>query len=94
MNKVTPVVLIGLTAVLFYFALAGSHGYFQLGRSERQALALQRKTDSLDKEMRELRDRISAIESDPAALERKAREDVGLAKPGESVYIFPSRKAE
>jgi cell division protein FtsB len=94
MKKVTSGVLIALTIVLLYFALAGTHGYFRLQRGKGQALALQRKTDTLDKEMRELRKRISAIQNEPDALEKKAREDVGFAKPGETVYIFPTRKTD
>ncbi len=95
MGKITPLVLIALTVVLMYFALSGSHGYFHLLRGEKQALALTRKTESLDKDMRDLRKRIQAIQDEPSALEKQAREEVGFAKPGETLYIFPSqRKSE
>ena len=32
-----------------------------------------------------------ALKSDPAAIERWAREQMGLAKPGEKIYTLPEK---
>jgi cell division protein FtsB len=36
-----------------------------------------------------LRDRIERIKNDPVTLERLAREDLGLVKPGDVVIVLP-----
>ena len=32
-----------------------------------------------------------ALKSDPAAIERQAREQMGLSKPGEKIYKLPDK---
>jgi cell division protein FtsB len=32
-----------------------------------------------------------ALKSDPAAIESRAREQMGLVKPGEKIYKFPNK---
>ena len=93
MKRITPIVLVCLTVALFYFAIHGSHGYFRLLQTQREGLALERKSASLDKEIRELRRQIRAIGEDPLELEHQAREDLGLAKTGETLYVLPSRES-
>lgn len=94
MKTITPVLLLGLTCLLLYFAFAGSHGYLHLLQTRKESAALEKKSDSLEKEMRDLRRQIEALEQDPVALEKHAREEVGFAKPGETIYVFPSKKPE
>ena len=94
MKTITPVVLLGLTGLLLYFALVGPHGYSHLLQTKKESLALEKKSESLDKEMRDLRRQIEALKENPVALEKHAREKVDFAKPGETVYIFPSHKPE
>jgi cell division protein FtsB len=43
---------------------------------------------SLTEENERLRQEIEALRSDPAAIERTARERLGMARPGETVYRF------
>ncbi|HET6370655.1 MAG TPA: septum formation initiator family protein [Nitrospiria bacterium] len=43
---------------------------------------------SLTEENERLRQEIEALRSDPAAIERAARERLGMARPGEIVYRF------
>lgn len=93
MKHLTSLIILGFTGIVFYFALYGSHGYMHLLRSRTEAGSLQQKSESLDKEIRDLRRRIAALEQDPETLEKHAREQVGFSKPGETVYIFPSKKA-
>ena len=44
-------------------------------------------------EIAALRDEAQALESDPFAVERAIREDLGLARPGESVVRLDARRA-
>lgn len=39
-------------------------------------------------EIRELQEKIQALKDDPKAIEGVAREELGMVKPGEDVYLF------
>jgi cell division protein FtsB len=59
-------------------------------------VAQRERTDALRREIFELRERnsllaeeIRALKSDPRAIERLARESLGLAREGETVFLIP-----
>ena len=64
--------------------LASRHQQQELQILQRQILQLKQQNEQLDKENR-------ALKSDPAAIERKAREQMHLAKPGEKIYMLPEK---
>jgi cell division protein FtsB len=47
---------------------------------------VKKEIDLINEENRQLQDRVKALKTDPQAIERIAREEMGLARPGE--YIF------
>ena len=47
---------------------------------------LKAKTEQLDRETAELKEKIEHLENDPVLLERIAREEYGMKKEGETVY--------
>jgi cell division protein FtsB len=53
-----------------------------------RAESLSREIDSLRDENRRLAREIAALKSDPAAVERLAREELGLAGRGETVFLI------
>jgi cell division protein FtsB len=64
----------------------GTHGVVAMRRSQEQAADIQKEIDHLNEENQKLQEHVRALKSDPAEIERVAREDMGLARPGE--YIF------
>ena len=52
---------------------------------------LAREIDELRGENARLTAEIAALRSDPAAIERIAREELGLARPGETVFLIRRR---
>jgi cell division protein FtsB len=44
----------------------------------------------LDQENQELADQVTSLKTDPRAIEKIAREDMGLAKPGELIFKLPA----
>lgn len=83
--------LIGVAAVslLGLLATAGVKSY----RDLKTALDLEQRlgrqiTESGDR-IRVLRDHVRGIEEDPLTLERLAREELGLVKPGDVVIVLP-----
>mgnify|MGYP000721603199 CR=1 FL=1 len=47
---------------------------------------LKERTEKLNAESEELKEKINELENDPALLEKIAREEYGMRKPGETVY--------
>jgi cell division protein FtsB len=52
---------------------------------------LEEEQETLTDENERLRQEIKALRSDPAAIERAARERLGMSRPGEIVYRFYER---
>jgi cell division protein FtsB len=69
--------------------LFGPYGYFSMRRSERQIEQLRLEIDRLDRENHQLTNEIRALQTDPSAIEKVAREDMGLARPGELIFRLP-----
>jgi len=65
---------VAVLGILGYVYLGGSHGLIRI-------LELQAKREIILRENRQLRE-------DPAAIERVAREELGMVKDGEIVYRF------
>jgi cell division protein FtsB len=67
----------------------GTHGVLAMRRSQKQASDIQRQIDQLNEENRQLQDRVKALKNDPSAVEHIAREEMGLARPGEFIFKVP-----
>lgn len=85
--------VIALTA-LVVGSLFGDRGYLQLMVRRQHEEALGREIDQLRAENARLAAEIRALRTDPRAVERIAREELGLARPGETVFILPSRSRD
>jgi cell division protein FtsB len=85
-----------LVLVLFSFALIvhnvfSQNGYLASRRQQKELQTLQQKIQQLKQENEQLDKENRALKSDPAAIERWAREQMGLAKPGEKIYTLPEK---
>lgn len=79
--------LLGLAlALLLLQDIFGTHGLVAMRRSQKNAAQIQQEINHIDEENQQLQDRVKSLKSDPTAIERIAREEMGLARPGE--YIF------
>ncbi len=76
----------GALALLLLQDIFGTHGLIAMRRSQQEAAQVQQEINRLDEENRQLQNSVQSLKSDPTAIERIAREEMGLAKPGE--YIF------
>lgn len=87
------VVLPLLVGLALYFALfGGQYSVFEVqrirGSTVQEAAALER----LRAETDSLRARVDSLETDPATLERLARERFGMIRDGEVLYRFTDRE--
>ncbi len=79
----------GVLAVLLGAAVFGENGVLHLRRLRAEVEALHRDVQTLEAENERLSRAIGELRSDPAAVERIAREELGLVRPGERVLRFP-----
>jgi cell division protein FtsB len=69
----------------------GEHGYLALRRQRRDLNELQQQILQLQKDNQQLDLQIKALKSDPKAIEKQAREGLGLARPGELIFTLPDK---
>jgi cell division protein FtsB len=69
-------------------SLFGDRGMLHLVAQREHAQALEREIETLRTENGRLAQEIRALKTDPRAIERLAREQLGLARPGESVFLI------
>ncbi|HVR72668.1 MAG TPA: septum formation initiator family protein [Vicinamibacteria bacterium] len=87
-RKAATLASIILVVALVVGSLFGDRGFLQLVRQQQRAEALAREIEQLRLENRRLVSEILALRSDPRAIERLAREELGLSRPGETVFLI------
>ena len=83
------VVSLLFSALLFGLFLVGDHGFLSLRRQRQELVRSQNELQALADENRKLEAELAALKSDPRAVEKIAREKLGLVKPGEVVLLLP-----
>ncbi len=69
-------------------SLFGDRGILQLLRQRQRAEALLRDIEELRAENRRIAAEVVALRTDPRAIERLAREELDLGRPGETVFLI------
>ena len=88
-----PLYLAGaLILMLSLVTIVGERGALHLWRLGGEKTQLDEQNNRLQTENRTLRERVTRIRNDNPYLEKLAREELNLVRPGEVVYRFP--KAE
>ena len=74
---------------LFLHDIFGTHGYLAMRRTKREIAKVQYDIARLNQENSELSYEVKALKSDPHKIESIARDELGLAKPGEVIIKIP-----
>jgi cell division protein FtsB len=82
-----------LLIALVVGSLFGDRGILQLVSQRERAEVLARELDEMRMENQRLAQEIRALQADPRAIERLAREELGLARPGEKVFVIRDESA-
>ncbi|HET9177939.1 MAG TPA: septum formation initiator family protein [Terriglobia bacterium] len=80
-----------LSLVLLMHEIFGSNGYMTLRREKKDYTALQRQIQKVSIENQQLEQKIHALKNNPEAIEKQARDQLRLARPGEIIYTLPDK---
>ena len=80
-----------LLAALLIHDVFGEHGFLAMRRARIEAEQLQQEIQNINLENARLAEEVKALKSDPRIIERIAREEMGLAKPGELIFKLPPK---
>jgi cell division protein FtsB len=78
-----------LTVAMLLLAVFNEKGALQVRDQAKKLDAIQSEIITLDTENKKLTREIQALRSDPTAIEKLAREELKLVKPGEVVLVTP-----
>ena len=80
--------LLFVTVVLVVDGLVGEKGLMDTMRAREQSAELEARVQQLRDENRALLERARKLDKDPATIEMLAREELGLIRPGEMLFIL------
>jgi len=82
--------LIGLLVlVMMVHDIFGTHGFLAMRRTENEIKKVKADLEALSKENAALAQEVKDLNSDPRLIEKIARDDLGLARPGEIIIRIP-----
>src|ERR1700676_4433131 len=84
-----PALLVLFVAVLFVHDIFGAHGYLSMRRTQDGIKRVRAEIEQLNKENAALEQVVKDLKTDPRAIEKIAREELILAKPGEIIIKIP-----
>jgi cell division protein FtsL len=87
--------LLGLLAlVMIVHNIFGTHGFLAMRRTQNEIQKVKADLEHLNKENAALDEERKALKSDPRLIEKIARDDLGLARPGEIIIRIPQEQPQ
>ena len=83
-------VVAAVCLLLLGYHVLGPSGYLALREQERQKRTLEEEIHKLTLENMRLSSQVEALQKNPHEVERIARQELKLARPGEVIYVLPS----
>ena len=82
-----PALLGLLMLVLVVHDIFGTHGFLAMRRTQQEIKKVNAGLDQLNKENLQLEQEVRELKTDPHKIEKIARDELGLAKPGEVIRL-------
>ena len=92
-KKAATLFCVILVLALAVGSLFGDRGILQLVDQKERAAKLAQELEDLRTENLRLAAQIQSLRTDPRAIERLAREELGLVRPGETVFLIRDEAA-
>lgn len=74
---------------LFLHDIFGTHGFLAMRRTQKEIDDIRQQIGEMTNQNKSLADQVNELKTDPKAIERIAREEMGLARPGEMIFKLP-----
>ena len=82
--------LLGLLLLaLLVHDIFGTHGYLAMRRTQQEIQKVRTNINQLNRENAQLEEEVKELKSDPHKIEKIARDELGLARPGEVILKVP-----
>ncbi len=91
MIRAGTVVFSVLTVGMLVLTLVSDRGLIEVRRKADRLTTLEVQIDTLESEDTALIEEIRTLRTDPAEIERRAREELKLVRPGEIILMAPSQ---
>lgn len=86
-------VILGLLlAAILVHDVFGDRGLLAMRRTQMEIEALQQEITQLNADNERLAGEVQALKTDPTMIERIAREELNLARPGEKIFKLPPKQ--
>ncbi len=89
LRKNTRQILCLALFALLVHDIFGTHGFIAMRRTQKEIDEIRDQIGKMNDENKSLTDQVNALKTDPQAIERIAREEMGLARPGELIFKLP-----
>ncbi len=80
------ILAVGIVAAGLFLFLSGEDGYVQVHAKKQELAQLRQQIEILEAQNNSLRHQLWQLDNDIDYIEKVAREEFGMARPGESVY--------
>jgi cell division protein FtsB len=87
-DRILPIAILGIASVAVPLMMLSPTGLQRLDNLRRERGRADEEISRLSLEIRELRAEVEQIKKDPAAVERAARDELGLVRQTEIVFQF------
>jgi cell division protein FtsB len=67
----------------------GPHGFIAMRRTQKEIERIREQIGKVNDENKALAEEVNSLKTDPKSIERIAREEMGLARPGEMIFRLP-----
>src|ERR1700686_1207503 len=67
----------------------GPHGFIAMRRTQKEIDQIRGQIVKMNEQNKSLTEEVTSLKSDPQSIERIAREEMGLARPGEMIFKIP-----
>jgi cell division protein FtsB len=83
-------ILVGIT--ILYLMVTGNRGLWRLYELQKEKQTLNTQIRQLQTDINRYQEEVSAVGKNPAILEKQAREELNLVRPGDVIYKFSGTK--
>ncbi len=80
-----------LSLIMLMHEVFGSNGYLTLRHEKKEYTSLQKQIQTVSEQNKQLEQKIQALKNNPEAVEKQARDQLHLARPGEIIYMLPDK---